>query len=504
MRKIAAALAALGLLCGLAVSSAGPARAEDPDPPLFTVPQRGLDFYEVSPEKAMVFSSADPQTVTVKAYLDDLVPAPGVDAEISFVKALVYDSSVCPTVPKYEYWQRHMTSQTLYDHAQCGVLGETEVVNRVSYDLWSDVRAVSFDVAVPNEVASGAQPSYLRYFFEGPLRVVVIHKVTVDGVDTYVYDQPDARPLDTETHYWYLSGTRITSFNRPSTVLYGEPVTFTGTLEAFYKNWEPVRGKASPVPGDLRAILTFKPDSGAPDYSSQATFVRSDGKFTLTAPSVTRSGVWTVAFDHDDDGCFGVRRCADLTMSKTSQHVTVAAAQKFTATPTPTISGTARVGSTLTVSTGTWSPAASFTYQWKRNGVDIGGATKKTYVLTATDRGKNVSVSVVGSKSGYTSVTKISSARTIDYGILTAAKPAISGTAAKGKTLTVKPGTWSPTGVALTYQWCRGSSKISGATKSTYKLVSADKGKRIKVVVTGSKSGYATASSTSAQTAKVK
>lgn len=82
--------------------------------------------------------------------------------------------------------------------------------------------------------------------------------------------------------------------------------------------------------------------------------------------------------------------------------------------------------------------------------------------------------------------------------------PKISGTAKVGKTLKAKAGTWKPSGAKFSYQWYRGSSKISGAKKSTYKLVSADKGKRVKVVVTGSKSGYTTASSTSAQTAKVK
>jgi hypothetical protein len=83
-------------------------------------------------------------------------------------------------------------------------------------------------------------------------------------------------------------------------------------------------------------------------------------------------------------------------------------------------------------------------------------------------------------------------------------KPTISGTAKVGKKLTAKAGTWKPSGVKLKYQWYRGSKKISGATKKTYTLTSADKGKKIKVKVTGSKKGYASKTKSSKATSKVK
>lgn len=86
---------------------------------------------------------------------------------------------------------------------------------------------------------------------------------------------------------------------------------------------------------------------------------------------------------------------------------------------------------------------------------------------------------------------------------LTAPTPKISGTAKVGKKLTAKPGTWT-SGAKLSYQWYRGSSKISGATKSTYQLTSKDKGKKVIVKVTGSKSGYLTVTKASKATATVK
>ncbi len=89
--------------------------------------------------------------------------------------------------------------------------------------------------------------------------------------------------------------------------------------------------------------------------------------------------------------------------------VKLAPALKLTTTPTPTISGTVKVGRTLTAKPGTWKPSGvSFTYQWKRNGSAISGATKSTYKLTSTSKGKKITVTVTGSKVGYVPVAKTS------------------------------------------------------------------------------------------------
>jgi uncharacterized repeat protein (TIGR02543 family) len=87
---------------------------------------------------------------------------------------------------------------------------------------------------------------------------------------------------------------------------------------------------------------------------------------------------------------------------------------------------------------------------------------------------------------------------------LATVKPTVSGTAKVTKTLSVKKGTWTgyPT-PAFTYQWYSCSKavataqatvpgtckKITGATRSTLKLVSAQKGKFISVLVTGKGTG---------------
>lgn len=72
-------------------------------------------------------------------------------------------------------------------------------------------------------------------------------------------------------------------------------------------------------------------------------------------------------------------------------------------TTPPSISGMAQVGSTLTASPGIWANSPeSYTYQWKRNGVNIGGATASAYVPAVADQGSALSVTVTASNSAGT------------------------------------------------------------------------------------------------------
>lgn len=164
---------------------------------------------------------------------------------------------------------------------------------------------------------------------------------------------------------------------------------------------------------------------------------------------------------------------------------------------TPSISGAARSGSTLRVSPGTWTPGATFTYQWLLNGSVIPGAVASTYKVAADDRGRQLSVTVTGSKEGFEPTSTTSAILTVTDTFQRVPTPAISGTVQEGSILTVEPGIWSPDAV-LAYQWLRDGNPISRATQSTYEVVAADRGHKVSVRVTGSNSGYLTTSRTSA------
>lgn len=171
---------------------------------------------------------------------------------------------------------------------------------------------------------------------------------------------------------------------------------------------------------------------------------------------------------------------------------------------TPKIRGELRIGSKLTADTTGWVPAltsATAAYQWMRDGKSIAGATAKTYTVKEADRGKRISVKVTSTQKAAlwspAKVTKTSAmTRAVDYGVITTAKPVVKGKLLKWKTLTVTPGTWSPSGVKFSYQWKRNEKPISGATSASYKLSSADVGKKISVTVTATKAGYKAASRT--------
>lgn len=175
----------------------------------------------------------------------------------------------------------------------------------------------------------------------------------------------------------------------------------------------------------------------------------------------------------------------------------------FTSAPTPTISGSPKVGVALTAKTATWVPAATTTYQWYASGAAISGATRSTFTPTSAHLGKTMTVKVTGSRDGYVSASKTSKATAkVAAGTLKTAAPTISGTAGVGYTLSAKAGTWT-SGTSLSYRWYANGTAITGATKSTFKITSAQKDRAITVKVTGKKSGYTSVTRTSKATAKV-
>jgi hypothetical protein len=175
-------------------------------------------------------------------------------------------------------------------------------------------------------------------------------------------------------------------------------------------------------------------------------------------------------------------------------------------TALPAITGTIKVGSTQTVSTGTWSNTpTSYSYQWQKSSdgiswINLDGATASTYSPTfdVANLQIRVSVSAVNAVDTATVTTAVIS------GFLppqATAIPAITGTKTVGQTLTSSSGTWPGTSDSYVYQWQKSSdsgatwTNIAGATASTYVLVTADAGYQIRSQVSltanaGSSSAY--------------
>ncbi|MEI7420212.1 MAG: hypothetical protein WCK24_05040, partial [Actinomycetes bacterium] len=75
-------------------------------------------------------------------------------------------------------------------------------------------------------------------------------------------------------------------------------------------------------------------------------------------------------------------------------------------------------------------------------------------------------------------------------------EPVVSGVADIGSVLSVDQGSWG-TDVSYNYQWLRDGSAIAGATSATYRLTPEDNLHAVSVKVTGSSSGYYSATKTS-------
>ncbi|UNK47322.1 fibronectin type III domain-containing protein [Arthrobacter sulfonylureivorans] len=171
----------------------------------------------------------------------------------------------------------------------------------------------------------------------------------------------------------------------------------------------------------------------------------------------------------------------------------------------PAISGKAIRSQTLKASTGSWTAGTKLSYQWKRDGQTIKGATRSSYKLATADVGKRVTLTVTGTKTHHKSraVTTAKTAKVVNPKLSNSKRPTISGTPKVGKKLTAKAGKWT-SGSKYSYQWLRAGQSIKGAAKSSYKLSAKDRGKKISVKVTAEKPGYISVSVTSKSTAKVK
>lgn len=160
----------------------------------------------------------------------------------------------------------------------------------------------------------------------------------------------------------------------------------------------------------------------------------------------------------------------------------------------PVASGTAQVGETISITDGTWQGVATitFAYQWRRDTVNISGATSSTYTLVAADYATDVDC-VVTATNGLGSANADSN----DLGPIAGTAPVISGVPTissqtqVGETITATAA--SVTGVptpTTSWQWQRsadgstGWANISGATSSTYTLVAADDTNYVRAVQT--------------------
>ena len=328
------------------------------------------------------------------------------------------------------------------------------------------------------------------------------------------------RPATVDLEYQWRRGTTDISGATSSTYVltaddrgFAISVTVTGSREAYSSvtktskaTTSVIRGvfTSSPQPtfnGSFTVGKTITAVTGAWSSSPTFTYTWFRGKRVIVGATSSTYTLTTSDLNKKIRVTVVASRPGFTSVTRTSITRTVGPGV-FDASPTPTITGTTAVGSTLTAVPGVWTPAATLSYQWNRNGAPITGATASTYAVTGIDAGATLSVTVTGTKASYTTVSRTSAntATISTINFTSTPTPTVAGTLRVGETLTASAGSWSPTPTTTTYQWYRDGSPILGATRSTYTAVAADRDKNLSVAVTASLLGYNTTTRTSLST----
>ena len=276
---------------------------------------------------------------------------------------------------------------------------------------------------------------------------------------------------------------------------------------------------------DPNSVLAIDVTWTAPDVTGKPAISDYDVQFKLGSATT-----WT---DHDFEGTALTTAITGLTANTTYDVRVRATNDEGTSGWSPsgrgstyfnslpigavTIDGTATQGQTLTANTGSVSDPdgpfpLTFSYQWKRDGTDITGATSSTYTLVQADVGESITVKGSWTDAGNTpeSVTSAGTSAVMNVNDAPTGSVTISGTATQGQTLTADASTVAdPDGLgSFSYQWTRistdsTSTAITGATSSTYVLVQDDVGSTITVTVSWTDGGNTGESLTSAATSAV-
>ncbi len=198
--------------------------------------------------------------------------------------------------------------------------------------------------------------------------------------------------------------------------------------------------------------------------------------------------------------------CAAMGPGAQVEVAAVIAAEPPDHTTSPSVSGEAVVGKTLTAAPGTWTGTEPITYafQWRRcdpaglNCAHISGASGQTYTITNSDTGARLRILVTasnsaGSVAAHSLPTEIVTGTAPPTGVapVNVAAPTITGAATVGGALAASAGTWTGTQpISVGYQWRRcsalgvGCVDIAGATGSAYSLTLLEVGATVRVAVT--------------------
>lgn len=252
----------------------------------------------------------------------------------------------------------------------------------------------------------------------------VAQAVTVGSDNKYSLD---VRPGNYKVQLMYTGGGNKASawarsgsdggwtFGAASTIVVSLGKT-TNAPDVQIDNGHVVSGKVVDRSGDAVRDVDLTAIAARGDERDVISLTRSgsDGSFSLDG---LNTGSYWIRASYSGDG-FKIESVS-LDVSKDLGVKVVLDTLPFRKRYGAAMHGTRSVGHTMNVSATPWlagtypTTHASMSYQWKRNGSAIKGATKKTYKLASADRGKKLSVTVTARRYGYTTGSVTTTAKSI-------------------------------------------------------------------------------------------
>jgi hypothetical protein len=279
----------------------------------------------------------------------------------------------------------------------------------------------------------------------------------------------------TLTYQWRKNGTNIggataTSYTTPATAFADDGTVFTCVVTNGFGS---ATSSGATLTVNAAPSITAQPSAQTVAAGATATFsVTATGTATLayqwrkngtSIGGATAASYTTPATAFTDDGA--VFTCVVTnpygSVTSTGATLTVQAAPSITAQP---VAQTVASGASASFSvTATGSP--TLTYQWRKNGVNIGGATAASYTTPATAFVDDGAVFTCVVTNAFGSATSSGATLTVQATPAITTQPAAQ-TVDGGQTATFSVvATGSPT---LTYQWRKNGVNIGGATAASY------------------------------------
>jgi len=303
--------------------------------------------------------------------------------------------------------------------------------------------------------------------------------------------------------------TVLTAINNARTALSTEeaPVNALASSAALtkiaqtYATASAAKGKVTTAPTAI--TVDANAEAPAPTFKFSVGQISSKSKASAAYAKLSAATVTDATYDFAGVG-YATKGTKTFVVALVADYATAPLETQYASTPK--ITGSAKVGKTLTASTKFATEPGSYGFTWFAGGELVGEGDN--FFIRADQRGKTITVKLTSVKDGYKDLVLTSKATAkVVTGTIDAQFSTVYGTRNVNATLYTYwdvRNYFEVPNYTATQQWYRGTSKIEGATSYYYTQTEEDKGKKIWSKTTISAPGFGTVSHSTTKTVATK